>query len=390
MDDIDYKMLHLVELVSKHRVLWNPLYSNLEGSEKQREDALSQISKVLCCSPQDISTNWDHMALQYRTEKDKILNSSGEYDSKWFAFHDMKRFMDEAIEAESLLRLGRIDFSTICRSCFRQDKKGLMFDVFSIQLGENFQSFTEFFMSLTGIVIDENDKLPANVCGKCFSKMEKIVRFKEHACIVQVHLKALQEAKEEMENYPDFDEMSFKEEVALDNNESEDEPVSDEKKHHVKGRKKPRLRRTPKKAIFKCEYCEKQFKNQIYFTKHVTSHGNTANLGDTQPGKKQKIAQHQCEVCGMRFRDNQTLNFHSLIHTGEKPYKCDICDKRFRQSSTMRFHKTRHSEKQLKCPECGMAFFTKRELLWHSRTHTGKTFIILNMNCFSGHCSKEL
>lgn len=42
--------------------------------------------------------------------------------------------------------------------------------------------------------------------------------------------------------------------------------------------------------------------------------------------------------CAMKFFDKNKLRRHSIVHTGEKPYKCDVCGKPFGLEFNMKIH----------------------------------------------------
>ena len=72
----------------------------------------------------------------------------------------------------------------------------------------------------------------------------------------------------------------------------------------------------------------------------------------------------RCLMCNQSFADRGHLWRHSLVHTGEKPFKrfaCSICNKTFEKKASMLLHKYTHTGvKPYSCSVCGKSFKRKK------------------------------
>ena len=107
---------------------------------------------------------------------------------------------------------------------------------------------------------------------------------------------------------------------------------------------------------YKCEICEKSFKQKSSLTSHYYIHS----------GEKP----FSCGICGKSFSQRSNLKSHERTHTGELPFTCVICGKGFTQASNLLTHSRTHTgEKPFSCDICGKGFTQKGNLVKHSKAH---------------------
>lgn len=116
---------------------------------------------------------------------------------------------------------------------------------------------------------------------------------------------------------------------------------------------------TFEEIMYRCDLCEKQFKDLSLLERHLRLHleGKLFN----------------CTLCSKVFNYKGLLKRHMVVHTKIKPYECMQCNKKFTQSNDLKIHMRLHTGvKPFKCEYCSLCFNQKQQLKNHRRKHTGE------------------
>ena len=114
---------------------------------------------------------------------------------------------------------------------------------------------------------------------------------------------------------------------------------------------------------FKCDECNKSFRNKSGLSNHKIIHNG--------------MKPHKCTFsgCGKAFARSCDLTRHIRLHTGDKPFKCHYknCGKSFTRSVQLRLHMMDHTGKRpFHCHICKKGFKTLQNSQIHMRIHTGE------------------
>lgn len=81
----------------------------------------------------------------------------------------------------------------------------------------------------------------------------------------------------------------------------------------------------------------------------------------------------QCQKCGKRFADINTLKSHETIHddSTEGKFLCTVCGQKFEKASALSAHLVVHRNIKLHhCENCGLVFSDEQSLKEHAQIHT--------------------
>ncbi|XP_018870559.2 zinc finger and SCAN domain-containing protein 4 [Gorilla gorilla gorilla] len=107
---------------------------------------------------------------------------------------------------------------------------------------------------------------------------------------------------------------------------------------------------------YKCEECPKVFKYHCHLLAHQRRHRNERPF--------------VCPECQKGFFQISDLRVHQIIHTGKKPFTCSMCKKSFSHKTNLRSHERIHTgEKPYTCPFCKTSYRQSSTYHRHMRTH---------------------
>ncbi|XP_045781730.1 zinc finger protein 37-like isoform X1 [Maniola jurtina] len=119
-----------------------------------------------------------------------------------------------------------------------------------------------------------------------------------------------------------------------------------------------------KTGSFECGKCNKVFETH----QRRRTHLNAVHKFKNMPNK--------CGVCNERFKSSPMKDQHMITVHGMSPVirKCLACEKTFTSQNALRIHTKKYHllERNHKCTECEMSFFTGEQLKFHMLKHTGR------------------
>ncbi|XP_071131423.1 zinc finger protein 658B-like isoform X1 [Mytilus edulis] len=115
-----------------------------------------------------------------------------------------------------------------------------------------------------------------------------------------------------------------------------------------------------------CRICQKSLSNKTNLLRHISLHD------------KDIKESHVCPFCNRIFNHHRYLMHHiNYMHNGVEKEECLICHAKFTKKTSLQRHMELHTgeslqKKILKCEECGKQFRGSKDLITHTRIHTGE------------------
>lgn len=166
-------------------------------------------------------------------------------------------------------------------------------------------------------------------------------------------------------------------------------------------RKDKRKSRKPKKGLFICDYCQKQFDTKSSIRRHMYLHLHFKTYPCTQCnkvfGKQLYLTAHvtrqhpnwerhyMCNVCDKNFLLKENLAVHLASHSStETMFKCIYCKEKFSKQTDLVQHEKQHLVSgRYDCIICEQSYDSRNKLSMHFKSHLRvKDFICQ-------HCGKE-
>ncbi|KAL9905212.1 uncharacterized protein ACN2A1_005184 isoform 1-T1 [Glossina fuscipes fuscipes] len=123
---------------------------------------------------------------------------------------------------------------------------------------------------------------------------------------------------------------------------------------------------------YKCDQCEKAFKNSKQLKNHRRWHRTRTNNRDANT-LKELTAMHRCAHCGALFSQLKSLRGH-FCKNRETSLQCDMCQKSVSSRASLKLHMLTHcdSDKRYKCQTCDYSTNDHNAYRRHKMSHEQK------------------
>ncbi|XP_037936410.1 zinc finger protein 425-like [Teleopsis dalmanni] len=125
---------------------------------------------------------------------------------------------------------------------------------------------------------------------------------------------------------------------------------------------------------YPCEFCENSYRLYSSLRRHTLKVHINSNLSKSSEDEKLFM----CEICCKAFKRTDHLRDHiNAVHYGLRPFKCKYCDKSFAARKTCRVHEMSHTgDRPFSCDLCDRSFRQKTLLKIHMEIHTTSTDLL--------------
>lgn len=132
---------------------------------------------------------------------------------------------------------------------------------------------------------------------------------------------------------------------------------------------------------WQCDICKSNLKNQRSLAYHTMIHTGENYASKKRDDKenimfcKNKDDNYECSLCGQIYKDKTTYFAHINSHTGQWHHVCDKCPYGSKTLATLIVHKKQHHTDHneiWKCDTCQAILKNKNSLIYHTLVHTGE------------------
>ncbi|XP_067014401.1 oocyte zinc finger protein XlCOF6.1 [Anabrus simplex] len=127
---------------------------------------------------------------------------------------------------------------------------------------------------------------------------------------------------------------------------------------------------TKNKRKLVCD-CGRRFPTHDWLVAHLATHSCRRSLGtDGEKRPTDEERTHFCSECGKAFYRRKHLQRHEKTHTGGRPHVCEDCGAGFFRSEHLARHvKTHQGQEKYECFVCGRKLTRPEHLTRHLKTH---------------------
>ncbi|XP_067012170.2 zinc finger protein 585A [Anabrus simplex] len=137
-----------------------------------------------------------------------------------------------------------------------------------------------------------------------------------------------------------------------------------------------------------CYFCHVTFSDETEYTSHVKSHldsslyspqvklepvqSDGSESSDHCEPPKNLLGNYECNICDFQTDNKLLFEDHLRQHVVLKLFKCNICGLRFEDEESLTKHEEEHQKETFKCDACSLSFLNRQDLAVHSESHYEK------------------
>lgn len=111
------------------------------------------------------------------------------------------------------------------------------------------------------------------------------------------------------------------------------------------------------KNIYECKDCETEFQSASEFHQHDCKTSVDINENAINGPEPNGSGKYKCETCEKWFKEKYYFQQHMLIHSDKYDFVCELCQKGFKSKIRLRCHYISHrTAPRYFCPECNKGF----------------------------------